>query len=92
MEARPSPAKHSEWDPVYAIDRFSYDQQETLSQLYFSLKKGADLGYRQPDGFWENDPAQAPFAGAGCGCGFDLSLDGHDIRNYLFQELVSSIE
>lgn len=66
-----SPAKHSEWGPGLCLSAGFLLTFKTLSQLYFSLKKGQTLGIVECR-FWENDPAQAPFAGAGCGCGFDL--------------------
>ena len=75
-------------DLVYAIDRFSYDQQETLSQIYFSLKKGQTLGIVGPTGSGKTTLLKLLLRERDVDAG-SISLDGHDIRHYRLQDLRS---
>lgn len=79
----PSPAKHSEWGPRPAPSTgfLTTNKKPCLSSIF--LKKGQTLGIV---GLTGKRPCSSSFAGAGCGCGFDLP-DGHDIRNYRLQDL-----
>lgn len=75
-------------DLAYAIDRFSYDQQETLNHVYFFLKKGQTLGIVGPTGSGKTTLLKLLLRERDVDAGF-ISLDGHDIRQYRLQDLRS---
>lgn len=75
-------------DLAYAIDRFSYDQQEILNHVYFFLKKGQTLGIVGPTGSGKTTLLKLLLRERDVDAGF-ISLDGHDIRQYRLQDLRS---
>ncbi|MBY5035190.1 ATP-binding cassette domain-containing protein [Streptococcus gallolyticus] len=75
-------------DLVYAIERFAYDQQETLSDIHFQLKKGQTLGIVGPTGSGKTTLLKLLLRERDLEAG-GISLDGHDIRNYKLTDLRS---
>lgn len=73
-------------DLSYAIDSFSYEDQETLSCIYFSLKKGETLGIVGPTGSGKTTLLKLLLRERDVTSGF-ISLDGQDIRKYRLQDL-----
>lgn len=73
-------------DLTYAIDSFVYDQQEILSDIYFSLKKGQTLGIVGPTGSGKTTLLKLLLRERDVEQGH-ISLDGHDIRDYKLQDL-----
>lgn len=75
-------------DLEYAIDSFSYDEQVTLSNVYFKLKKGQTLGIVGPTGSGKTTLLKLLLRERDVESG-NISLDGHDIRNYRLTDLRS---
>ncbi|MET3644008.1 ABC transporter ATP-binding protein [Streptococcus gallinaceus] len=73
-------------DLTYAIDSFVYDQQEILSDIHFSLKKGQTLGIVGPTGSGKTTLLKLLLRERDVEQGH-ISLDGHDIRDYKLQDL-----
>lgn len=72
----------------YAIDSFSYDEQETLSNVHFALKKGQTLGIVGPTGSGKTTLLKLLLRERDVESG-SISLNGYDIRDYSLQDLRS---
>lgn len=64
------------------------DEQETLSQIYFGLKKGQTLGIVGPTGAGKATLLKLLLRERDVESRY-IALDGHDIRNYRLADLRS---
>ena len=75
-------------DLAYDIDQFSYDEQVTLSNVHFGLKKGQTLGIVGPTGSGKTTLLKLLLRERDVEAG-NIRLDGHDIRDYRLKNLRS---
>ncbi len=75
-------------DLVYDVENFVYDEQETLHQVHFALKKGQTLGIVGPTGGGKTTLLKLLLRERDVTTG-QITLNGHDVREYRLQDLRS---
>lgn len=75
-------------DLVYDVENFVYDEQETLHQVHFALKKGQTLGIVGPTGAGKTTLLKLLLRERDVTTG-QITLNGHDVREYRLQDLRS---
>lgn len=75
-------------DLNYAIEQFSYEEQPTLSNVHFRIKKGQTLGIVGPTGSGKTTLLKLLLRERDVEEG-TIQLNGHDIRDYRLQDLRS---
>lgn len=74
----------------YAIERFAYDEQETLADIHFSLEKGQTLGLVGQTGSGKSSLIKALLREFDISQG-EIKLAGHNIKDYRLTDLRSLI-
>ncbi len=72
----------------YAIDRFAFEDEETLRDIHFSLEKGQTLGLGWTDWFRKTALIKLLLREYDVDQGA-IYLNGHDIRDYRLADLRS---
>ncbi|MGT2906791.1 ABC transporter ATP-binding protein [Streptococcus dentiloxodontae] len=77
-------------DLVYAVDSFSFDNEETLSDIHFTLKKGQTLGLVGQTGSGKTSLIKLLLREYDVSQG-SIKLNGHNIKDYSLSDLRSLI-
>lgn len=83
----PNPLPYTNSGPlVYEIDRFVYDNQTVLEDIFFRLEQGQTLGLVGPTGAGKSTLLKLLLRERDVTRG-QISLNSHDIRNYALKDL-----